>query len=139
MVLDVELSLFLKYPWRSGELLVTSGDALVDFNTDLLYLPDAPLCGFAAPAPFEVGSRHGVFAFDPTTGEVRDYLQKAPVETLSRMARIEGTESCGVDLGPVSFRGPALRALLSCAVDAAPRGQRHRARGQGQPSHGPLP
>ena len=42
VVLDVELALFLKYPWREGELLVTSGDALVDFNTDLLNLPEAP-------------------------------------------------------------------------------------------------
>jgi galactokinase/mevalonate kinase-like predicted kinase len=122
VVLDVELSVFLRYPWRSGEIMVTSGDALVDFNTDLLYLPDAPLCGFAAPDTFEVGSRHGVFAFDPATGDVRDYLQKASVDTLSREARIEGTESCGVDLGPVSFRGEALQALLSCAVAPLPGG-----------------
>jgi fucokinase len=115
VVLDVELSLFLKYPWREGEMVVTSGDALVDFNTELLDLPDAPLCGFAAPDTFERGSRHGVFAFDPVTGEVRDYHQKASPEFLSRFARIEGTESCGVDIGLVSFRGAALAALLRCA------------------------
>ena len=66
VVLDVELSLFLKYPWRDGELLVTSGDALVDFNTDLLNLPDAPMCGFVgaghlrawvAPRGFRLRSR----------------------------------------------------------------------------------
>ena len=122
VVLDVELALFLKYPWRNGELLVTSGDALVDFATDLLYLPEAPMCGFAAPASFEVGSRHGVFAFDPTSGDVRDYHQKASVQLLSRSARIEGTESCGVDLGLVSLRGPALRALLSSAARPLPGG-----------------
>lgn len=116
VVLDVELSLFLKYPWREGELLVTSGDALVDFNTDLLNLPDAPMCGFAAPDNFERGSRHGVFAFDPITGAVKDYHQKASPDYLAREARIEGTESCALDLGLVSFREQALRALLSCAA-----------------------
>ena len=122
VVLDAEFSLFLKYPWREGELLVASGDALVDFNTDLLNLPDAPLCGFSAPESFETGSRHGVFAFDPMTGAVRDYHQKATAEFLAREARIEGTESCAVDLGPVSFRGEALRALLRSAVEPLPGG-----------------
>jgi galactokinase/mevalonate kinase-like predicted kinase len=122
VVFDVELSLFLRYPWRAGELLVTSGDALVDFNTELLNLPDAPLCGFAAPDSFERGSRHGVFAFDPVTGEVKDYHQKAAPEFLSRAARIEGTESCGVDLGLVSFRNEALTALLRCASTPLPGG-----------------
>ncbi len=122
VVLDAEFSLFLKYPWRDGELLVTSGDALVDFNTDLLNLPDAPLCGFSAPESFETGSRHGVFAFDPMTGAVRDYHQKASPEFLAREARIQGTEACAVDLGPVSFRGAALRALLTSAVEPLPGG-----------------
>jgi galactokinase/mevalonate kinase-like predicted kinase len=116
VVLDVELSLFLKYPWRQGELLVTSGDALVDFNTELLNLPEGSLCGFAAPASFEQGARHGVFAFDPATGAVHDYHQKAAPEFLSREARLEGTESCALDLGLVSFRSQGLSALLTCAV-----------------------
>ncbi len=122
VVLDVELSLFLRYPWRDGELLVTSGDAVVDFNTVLLNLPEAPLCGFSAPQSFERGSRHGVFAFDPRSGAVRDYHQKASPEFLGREARIEGTESCAVDLGPVSFRAEALRALLSSAATPLPGG-----------------
>ena len=132
VVLDVELSLFLKYPWREGELLVTSGDALVDFNTDLLNLPDAPLCGFAAPASFEQGSRHGVFAFDPPGGAVRDYLQKATPEFLSREARLEGTESCALDLGLVSFRGQALGALLATAVMPLSDGSITQRVGQGR-------
>lgn len=116
VVLDVELSVFLRYPWRDGELVVTSGDALVDFSTDLLNLGDEPLCGFAAPQPFEQGSRHGVFVFDPVTGAVKDYHQKASVEFLSREARIEGTESCAVDIGPVSFHDNGMRALLEVAT-----------------------
>jgi hypothetical protein len=63
-----------------------------------------------------------MFAFDPVTGEVKDYHQKATPEFLSQSARIEGTESCGVDLGLVSFRGQALAALLRCASAALPGG-----------------
>ncbi|MGA2612688.1 MAG: L-fucokinase [Spirochaetia bacterium] len=122
VVLDMELSLFLKYPWRNGEILVTSGDALVDFNTDLLNLPDGPLCGFSAPESFETGSRHGVFAFDPITGAVRDYHQKASAKFLAQEARIEGTESCAVDIGIVSFRGQALRCLLASALEPLAEG-----------------
>jgi galactokinase/mevalonate kinase-like predicted kinase len=122
VVLDLEFSLFLKYPWREGELLVTSGDALVDFNTDLLSMPDAPLCGFSAPESFATGSRHGVFVFNPVTEAVKDYHQKAAPEFLSREARIPGTESCAVDLGLVSFREKAFRALLECAVEPIPGG-----------------
>ena len=50
------------------------------------------------------------------TGAVRDYHQKASPEYLAREARIEGTESCALDLGLVSFRGQALQALLSSAA-----------------------
>ncbi|MDA8426087.1 MAG: hypothetical protein M0Z80_08100, partial [Treponema sp.] len=122
VVLDLELSLFLKYPWRRGELLVAAGDALVDFNTELLDLPDSPLCGFAAPASFEQGSRHGAFAFDPVTGAVRDYFQKAAPELLAERGRIAGSETCALDLGLVSFRGDALRALVDLAGEALPGG-----------------
>ncbi len=122
VVLDVLLTLFLKYPWRDGELLVTSGDALVDFETGLLTIPQASVCGFSAPGTFETGSRHGVFAFDAATGAVRDYLQKAPPGLLAREAAIEGMQRCAVDLGPVSFRGRGLRSLLESATTPCERG-----------------
>ncbi|HTX72965.1 MAG TPA: L-fucokinase, partial [Rectinemataceae bacterium] len=112
VVLDQELSLFFRYPWRDGELIVASGDVIVDFETELLSLESAPLCGFAAPAQLEQGARHGVFVFDPATGRVRDYLQKADVKTIEDEGRIEGTELCAIDLGIVAFRDRGLDALL---------------------------
>ena len=114
-ILDHMLALYLRYPWRDGGLVVSSGDVVIDFETELLDLPDAALCGFAAPESFELGSRHGVFAFDPLAGTVRDYFQKAPRERLEREARIEGREACALDLGIASFRGEALEALEELA------------------------
>jgi galactokinase/mevalonate kinase-like predicted kinase len=105
------LALFFRYPWRDDELVVCSGDVVIDFETDILDLPDESLCGFAAPDTFERGSRHGVYAFDPLTGSVADYFQKASREVLERGARIDGRDACALDLGIASFRGVALRAL----------------------------
>jgi galactokinase/mevalonate kinase-like predicted kinase len=115
VIFDHMLALFLRYPWRDDELVVCSGDVVIDFETELLDLPDGPLCGFAAPDSFERGSRHGVFAFDPLTGAVSDYFQKASKETLEREARIDGRDACAVDLGIASFRGDALEALKELA------------------------
>src|SRR5512137_578384 len=33
VVLDVMLGLFLEYPWRRGEIVVASGDVVLDFDT----------------------------------------------------------------------------------------------------------
>ena len=118
VVLDLILSLYLKYPWRDGELLVASGDVIIDFNTELLDAPDAAICGFAAPASFENGSKHGVFVFHPRTGEVVDYFQKAQPAVLAQKARIEGSENCAIDLGIISFRGDALEGLRTLARSA---------------------
>lgn len=115
VVLDHMLALFLRYPWRDDELVVCSGDVVIDFETEVLDLLDAPLCGFAAPDSFERGSRHGVYVFDPLTGSVADYFQKASARTLEREARIDGRDACALDLGIASFRGRALEALAELA------------------------
>lgn len=113
-ILDLELALYLKYPWVQGELVVASGDVIIDFDVDTLQLPvNDAITGIAAPESFEAGSRHGVFIFDPVSGMVTDYVQKASTDVLSRTARIEGTDACALDLGIVSFRGSALVDLYS--------------------------
>jgi galactokinase/mevalonate kinase-like predicted kinase len=113
VILDHLLTLFLKYPWREGEILVTSGDVIIDFATDLLDLPDTPICGFAALEPFSTGSHHGVFVFDSFKARVLDYYQKASADFLAHHAVVEGTNSCAVDIGLVSLRGAAVDALLA--------------------------
>lgn len=112
VVLDVQLGLFLKYPWRRGEVVVSSGDVVIDFDVDQLPEERGPVFGFAKPASFEQGSRHGVFHFDPEGLRVLDYFQKVPAERLAREARIEGTAECAMDIGLVSLAPEAARALL---------------------------
>jgi len=112
-VLDLELSLYFRYPWVKGELVVASGDVIIDFDTENFEMPEGDaITGVGAPEGFIEGSKHGVFVFDPLSGVVVDYLQKASPEVLAQKARIEGSDTCALDLGIVSFRGKALSALL---------------------------
>jgi galactokinase/mevalonate kinase-like predicted kinase len=103
--------LFLRYPWRPGELLVLSGDVVADFDTDLLPAFDGDICGFAKHASFSQGSRHGVFKFDPLSETVVDYFQKAPESFLAKEARIEGTDDCALDMGLISLSALFFEAL----------------------------
>jgi galactokinase/mevalonate kinase-like predicted kinase len=112
VVLDVQLSLFFKYPWRRGEVVVSSGDAIVDFDPTCVPGERGPVFGFATPASLEQGSRHGVFRFDQRRERVLDYFQKAPVDVLARRALIEGTGDCALDIGLVSLAPRAAHAFL---------------------------
>ena len=112
VVLDVQLALFLKYPWRRGEIVVSSGDAVVDFDPAGVPEERSPVFGFAKPASLEQGSRHGVFRFDQRRERVLDYFQKAPPEVLAREALLEGTGDCALDIGLVSLAPRAAHAFL---------------------------
>ncbi len=112
-VLDVQLSLFLKYPWRRGEVVVAAGDVLVDFDTTAIPADRGDICGFAAPATPEQGSRHGVFIFDANRKAVVDVCQKASPRYLTDHALVEGTGDVAIDLGIVALTPPAVTALLA--------------------------
>jgi galactokinase/mevalonate kinase-like predicted kinase len=112
VVLDAHLSLFLKYPWRRGEVVVSSGDVVIDFDADVLPEGRGPVFGFAKPAPLGQGARHGVFQFDATGERVTDYFQKAPAEYLAHHALIEGSSECALDIGLVSLAPNAGLAFL---------------------------
>lgn len=115
VVLDLQLSLYLRFPWEPGMAVVGSGDVIIDFDTQSLAPLTAPITGFAAPAPLEQGSRHGVFAFDPDFRRVVGYHQKQPVSVLRESARMEGTQHCALDIGIVAMRADYQQALFSLA------------------------
>lgn len=112
VVLDLQLSLLLAFPWREGEVVVTSGDVVLQMDMEGIERPRGEIQGFAAPASFAQGERHGVFVFDPAGEEVIDFHQKAAAGFLEQRAALEGTASCAIDTGLVSF-GPAAAAALA--------------------------
>ena len=112
IALDLQLSLFFKYPWRRGELLVGSGDVVLDFDTSSLPEDRGHVCGFAKAAPPEQATHHGVFRFDRRRETVQDYFQKAPVPYLVEHATLEGSSDCALDIGLVALSPEAASALV---------------------------
>lgn len=107
VVLDLLLSLYFRYPWAAGEVILASGDVIVDFDTAVLGKSEqnrGAICGFGKLASFEQGSRHGVFAFnqDSTPGPtrpVRDFHQKSPPDSLQKECAVTGADGCALDTG----------------------------------------
>jgi galactokinase/mevalonate kinase-like predicted kinase len=122
VLLDAQLGLFLKYPWRPGEVVVTTADVFIDFDVTSVPEERGAVLGFAKPASLEQGSRHGVFRFDRHREQVIDYFQKAPVELLARRALLEGTGECALDIGLVSLGAEALWAFLALGEAAVEGG-----------------
>jgi galactokinase/mevalonate kinase-like predicted kinase len=112
VALDLQLALYFKFPWRRGEVLIASGDVILDFDIAAVPAERGHLCGFAKAAPPEQGSRHGVFRLDPRRERVLDYLQKVPAERLRREALLEGTADCALDVGLVALSPEAAAAFV---------------------------
>jgi hypothetical protein len=112
IVLDALLDLFVRYPWQNGELVVTSGDVVLDFDTESVIQDRGEVCGFAAPASLDVGARHGVFEFDRNRKLVLDYHQKQPADFLRSRALLPGTDQCALDIGIVAFSEKGVKKLL---------------------------
>jgi fucokinase len=114
VVLDIVLQLYFKYPWAKGEVILASGDVIVNFDVREFSEAESAgsflrgdICGFGKGTSFEQGSRHGVFAFDKASAQegvptlaVRDFHQKSPPEVLAReCAAAADPTKCAVDTG----------------------------------------
>ena len=120
VTLDMQLSLFFKFPWSKGETLITSGDVILDFDTDVLPEDRGDVCGFANADSFAEGAKHGVYRFDSRQETVVDFYQKEDEAFLAEEARLEGTGQCALDIGIVSLSPAALASLLAlsdCALE----------------------
>jgi galactokinase/mevalonate kinase-like predicted kinase len=114
-VLDAELNLFFKYPWRLGEVVVASGDVIIGFDADSVPDRQADITGFAKSSSFEQGSHHGVFKFDDYEERVVDFYQKSSISFLRENARIEGTDECALDIGLVSMSAEFIHHFIRFA------------------------
>ena len=112
VLLDLQLNFFFKYPWRKGEVLLSSGDVLIDFDVASLRDERGDICGFTKPVSIDFGSRHGVFVFADDQHNVVDFLQKASPKMLSTKALIEGTSDCAIDMGLISISPHFVKALI---------------------------
>ncbi len=123
VVLDVQLNLFLKYPWKQGELLVGSGDVLIDFDPSSVKDSRHGICGFAKPVSFETGSRHGVFKFDAEKNRITDFYQKLSPAYLGKHAVLEGSNDCALDMGLLSFEPEAANKFVELSGESLGAGK----------------
>lgn len=115
VLLDLQIALFLRYPWQPGELVVTSGDVYLDFDVESVRRDRGEVCGFSVPTGFAEGSRHGVFVFDSLLRNVTGYFQKESVDTLRDKAALPGGDECALDIGIVSFDRRGRERLMHLA------------------------
>lgn len=143
VILDLVLGLYRRYPWSArGEVIVASGDAIVDFDTTTLEGRSpldhgVHLCGVAKACSLEQGSHHGVFELDmaeistatPTTAplRVRAFHQKSTVRELRASACInslaldgDDTERCALDVGVFCLSPRYCRRLVEFARQPLP-------------------
>ena len=120
VLLDLQLALYMRYPWRSGELVVASGDVAIDFDTSTIPEERGDICGFAKSVPLKVGSRHGVYRFARNRRHVTGFYQKAGVEFLREAASLEDGSKCALDMGTVAFSREGREALFALGELAGP-------------------
>lgn len=113
VVLDLHITLFLKYPWNNGEVVAVPADVIADFDASELIENRGDICGFAARVSLLKGASHGVFKFDSYRSNIINYFQKAEPQFLQENAILEGTGECAVDMGIVSFSKKFISALLN--------------------------
>ncbi len=97
---------------RTGQIVVTSGDALIEFDPSALDLnsPGVSMAGsYASP---EEASRHGVLCRNDDCS-LRLYLQKPSTATQAAVGAIGPGSTAILDIGVMSFDARAASALLA--------------------------
>ena len=103
-------------PEGSGQIVVTSGDALLLFDPSPVDFSRPGITALAAFAEPEEASRHGVFCPNPD-GSTRLYLQKPSLEEQRAQGAISPHGRTPLDIGVMSFDGAAAAALLGVFCD----------------------
>jgi fucokinase len=111
---DRQLPAFLALPdgpEGGGQIVVTSGDALIRFDPDAVRLDRPGVTALGCYATPEQASRHGVFCATPD-GRVRLFLQKPSPRDQAAAGAVNRYGQSILDLGVMSFDATAAMALF---------------------------
>jgi fucokinase len=108
-----------------GQVVIASGDVLLDFDPEQIQFPSAGVTGLGYRALPEQASRHGVFCLG-AEGQVRRFLQKPSLGCQRDSRAIDGFGRSVLDIGVVQFDAAVAAALLAlCHTQMGGDGQLH--------------
>jgi galactokinase/mevalonate kinase-like predicted kinase len=102
-----------------GQIVVASGDALIQFDPETVRLDGPGLTVLGAYASPHEASRHGVYV-RPANGEsraVRLYLQKPSIEEQQTRGAIDSHGRAVLDIGVMSFDARTASVLMDAFAD----------------------
>lgn len=96
---------------ESGQVLIASGDVLLDFDPLELRFAQEGITGLGVLAPAELSAHHGVFLVGPG-GRVERFLQKPPVEQQLGEGLVDDSGKSVLDVGIMSMDAEAAATIL---------------------------
>ena len=125
-LLDRQLPRYLSLPAppeKPGQVVVTSGDVFLAFDSSRLRFDRAGITAVGCLADPKQASAHGVFCPGPD-GEVRRFLQKPSVEDQDKQGAIDRHGRSVLDIGIMSLDSAAATCLVAACHPQAGRGGR---------------
>jgi galactokinase/mevalonate kinase-like predicted kinase len=116
---DQQLPTYLALPkprQNTGQIVVTSGDVLLKFDSAKVRFSEVGLTGLGCHAEPAQGTRHGVFCKGPE-GQVRTFLQKPSLDEQKQAGAIDAYDRTVLDIGIMNLTGD-LAAMLLAAFGA---------------------
>ncbi|MFC2161711.1 L-fucokinase [Acidobacteriota bacterium] len=123
-LLDRLLSVYLALPPTpgKGQVIITTGDVLLDFDPTSLAFSHSGITGVGCFADIQLSQNHGVFSSD-LKGHVRRFFQKPPPVQLKAENALNQNGQSILDIGIMNLDEMASAALLSlCAPKHKPNG-----------------
>jgi fucokinase len=103
----------------AGQIVVASGDALLQFEASDLDLTAPGMTLLASIASPEEAAHHGVFC-SGDQGSLRLYLQKPPVDAQINAGAVNQAGQSAMDIGVMSIDASAALSLLRAFLEATP-------------------
>ncbi|RPJ80617.1 MAG: hypothetical protein EHM18_18235 [Acidobacteria bacterium] len=109
---DRQLPVYLALPPnpRPGQVVITSGDVLLNFDPALVSFKDG-ITGLGCPASPAEAARHGVYCQGPG-GRVRSYLQKPDITEQGAQGAIDRYGRSILDIGVMSLDAETITHIL---------------------------
>ena len=116
-IFDRQLPVYLDLPEMvpgKGQIVVTTGDVLLDFDASEIQFAEHGLTGLGCLAPPELTQNHGVFV-SAEDGTVKQFLQKPDIDEQKKSGAINEEGQSLLDIGILNWDARSAVKLLDLA------------------------